>query len=259
MRKESGKDGKRDVTRNNAKKPTLPTLPTLPGAAMSRVPPREFGRAGGAVAKVRGKGGVSVPPFPWSTEVELDGRIVRLARPRIEAVDMVEAVERNPNATSVDDELVIRRARVWRTTLPPMLRSLPPSGKAAMLDFAEAVERAGASRGAGSPLNGGGTSAGPRSPSIAHLAAAERFRHMRAALAAAPAAEIIALRGERDRFVSGRWRVPLFDLAFAAAVEGLSRRALAARIAGSARAGTLESVTVGVSTAAARLAECCGY
>jgi hypothetical protein len=208
-----------------------------------RLRPREFRVAG--ARKMAGKGGVSLPPYPWGPE--LGG-----ARPALEEVELAVGGDR--------DELVRRRARVWRTVLPPMLRNLSPIHAAALLDFGEAVERAASCRGGSVPLVGGGRAPGPRSPSLAAVAALERLRAMRAALDAAPGTvEIVAFRGRRDRFVTGRWRVRLFDVAFAAAVEGLSRVELAQRIAGQARSGTRESVTLALFEAAQRLARTCGY
>lgn len=47
--------------------------------------------------------------------------------------------------------MIARRARVWRTAQPPLLRMVPPAGRAALLDYAEAVEGVLASGGSAVP------------------------------------------------------------------------------------------------------------
>ncbi len=160
--------------------------------------------------------------------------------------------------TGKDGRMIARRARVWRTAQPPLLRMVPPAGRAALLDYAEAVEGVLASGGSSVPEGGGRGAPSSASPSAAKLMAAERLRHMREALADGVA--VLFPARATSAALRRRAGVPVrfTDLADWVAVEGMSRAQILARVGVSGEAAK-DDLSVAIVACAARLAFHCGY
>lgn len=194
-------------------------------------------------------------PFEWETEVHLRGvGRVRTARPDLEQGEVDLDSERGP-----DGEVITRKARIWRTKLPPVLSVLNPASRAAVLDYAEAVEAVGSSSGTSDPTGGGGGGAGARGPSLRAITAAERLRHMNAALAGAEMA-VPVKDARRLRRGDGMARVAYRQLAEWVAVDGLSRTEILRRAgAAPSNEAAQEATTLAIVDMGERLAVCCGY
>lgn len=193
-------------------------------------------------------------PFPWETHVDLGGKAVRTARPAIERVDMVEA-----EAVDLDTgDLTVTRARVWRTVEAPVLRAFNRARKAAILDYAVAVERA-TSTGGTSDLSsgGGGGGGGAKGPNLAALINAERLGRMNAALAGlevrVPLGGYSGPDARRARAIAYR------DLALRLAVDGHSPRDLLRSVGVPVTEARLAIVAGAYQSVAHILARCCGY
>lgn len=197
---------------------------------------------------------VNLPPFPWETEATLpDGTTARLARGRVEQASIDLGYE-------IDGERIIgHRARVWRTKQPPMLRVLNACARAAMLDYTEAFEAVHSSGGTSDPTGGGGGGGGARSPSLRALTAAERLRHMHAALEGGEMA-VPLKEARRQRRGDGMAHVSLRQLAQWVAIDGMSRADIL-RQAGAATSNVAaqDAATIAIAEMGQRLAICCGY
>jgi hypothetical protein len=197
-------------------------------------------------------------PFEWETEVALPGSgRVRTARPEI-CRGEVDGDSTLSDAGR-EAEVITARARIWRTALPPMLAVLNPSARAAVLDYAEAVETVGASGGTSDPTGGGGGGGAARGPSLRAICAAERLRHMHAALAGGEM--VVPVKdARRMRRGGGLARVPLRQLAQWVAVDGLGRREILNR-SGAAPSNEMAqgAATLAIVDMGERLAICCGY
>lgn len=201
--------------------------------------------------------GVSLPPFPWDTTAPLPGgdKTVPLARAKIEQGHVDLDCELSP-----DGEVVARRARVWRTATPPFLRNLGANARAAMLDYAEAVEALGASGGSSIPDGPGGGCPGTVSPSHRALLAAERLRRMQAALKDGELVVPVKDAKRLRRWQDGMARVPMATLADWVVIDGLSRSEILTR-AGAAPSNeqAQDMAVLAVAEMGERLAICCGY
>jgi hypothetical protein len=205
--------------------------------------------------KPKPKPKITLPPFTWETHATpLGGAPARLARPDLEEADIDAGCERR-----ADGEVIANRARVWRTRLPPVMANLNPASRAAVLDYAEAFEAVGASVGTCDPTGGGGGGGASAGPSLRALTAAERLRHMNAALAGAEM--VVPVKDARRlRRGDGMARVAFRALAEWVAVEGLSRTDILRR-AGAATSNetAMDAATLAIVAMAERLAICCGY
>lgn len=200
----------------------------------------------------RRKPAVTLPPFPWETHAMLNGKRVRMARPEIEEADVMLDCERG-----ADGEVVARRARVWRTALPPILKTLTPAGQAAMLDYAEVLERCGSSGGTSDPTGGGGGGGGARSPSLSALMAAERLGQMHAVLDGREMVVALTPRTRNDRTAA---RACYRDIARWVAVDGAGRREILKRMGAPASSEAAQDrCTLAIAEVAELLAICCGY
>lgn len=196
---------------------------------------------------------VKLPPFPWETHCVRNGRRVRMARPDLEQAEVIEGYE--PGS---DGGMVARRARVWRTVMPPILRNLNPSSQAAMLEFAEVCGVLASSGGTSDPTGGGGGCAGSKSPSEGKLMAAERWRAMQEVLAG----RVMVLELNPGQSVRRRRqaRVSYADLVQWVAIDGLGRSDILKRCGVSVRNEAAQGdCVVALAEAAALLAVCCGY
>lgn len=205
--------------------------------------------------KAAAKHGVSLPMCPWDTHAMVDGKMVRLATPDLEQADIVEAYEMG--GARGDEVKVTRRARVWRTAMPPVLKALNPAGQAAMLDYAEALASVGASGGGGGFGEGGGGCAGSRSPSLAKLISAEALSRMNAAL---DQREMVIVRAANDPHGPGAHRASYRDVAAWVAVDGAGPREVLRRIGAPVTSGQAQArCTITIAEVSQILANCCGY
>lgn len=204
-------------------------------------------------AKAAAKNGVSLQMLPWETHVRHDGKWVRTGRPDLEQADIVEGYERDADG----DLKVTKRARVWRTVMPPVLKALNPAGQAAMLDYAEALASVGASGGGGGFGEGGGGCAGSRSPSLGKLLAAQDLSRMNAAL---DRREMIIVRAANDPRGSGAHRASYRDVAAWVAVDGAGPREVLRRVGGPVTSPQAQArATITIAEVSQILAHCCGY
>lgn len=202
--------------------------------------------------KASAKHGVSLTMLPWETHVKHGGKWVRTARPDLEEVDVLVDTARNG-----DGDVVARRARVWRTAMPPVLKALNPAGQAAMLDYAEALASVGASGGGGDFGGGGGSGGGARSPSLAKLIAAEALGNMNTALSGR---EVLIVRSANDPHGPGTHRASYRDVAAWVAVDGAGPREIMRRIGGPLTSpAALGRCVVSIAEISQILAVCCGY
>jgi len=205
--------------------------------------------------KTTAKPKVSLSPFTWETEVDIPGgERAPLARPALEQADVDLDC-----AQGADGAVITRRARVWRRAVPPVMNNLNPTARAAMLDYAEALEAVGAMVGTSDPSGGGGGGGRQCSPNLRSIIAAERLRHMNQALAGV-AMEVPVKNARRLRRGDGMIRTPLRQIAEWVAVDHLCISDIVTRVGASAsnelaRDGAL----LAIIEAGARLAICCGY
>jgi hypothetical protein len=152
--------------------------------------------------------GVTLPLAPWE---EAPG----LARPILERGEGPPEV-----ALDRDGAPVVRRAPVWRSPVSPVMRALPEAPRAALLDYANLVEKVASSGGTLDPSGaGGGRSAGP---SLGRLIAARHLADLDTLLAARRFVAVVS---------GGGATVTTYrDLARWVAVDGASRRELEARM-----------------------------
>lgn len=207
---------------------------------------------GGAGGKTAGKYGVSLPMPPWETHSMIGGKLVRMARADLEQADLVVDV-----IVGTDGDMVTKRARVWRTAMPPVLKALNPAGQAAMLDYAEALASVGASGGGGGFGEGGGGVAGSRAPSLGKLCAAQELGRMNAALAGR---EVLIVRSANDPHGPGIHRASFRQVAAWVAVDGACPREVLRRVGGPVTSGQAQSRCVmAIAEISQILAACCGY
>ncbi|MBT8169886.1 hypothetical protein [Falsiruegeria litorea] len=206
--------------------------------------------------KARLKPKITLPPFEWETHtVTADGQRVRLGRSEVEQVDIdIESVQGS------DGALVVRRARVWKTKTPPIMRNLNPAARCAVFDYIEATEVVGGSVG-GSDAGGTGSSSATASPgpSLRILAAAERLRHMRASLEGGEL--VVPIKdARRYRRGDGMVRVPFGQLITWVAIDELSRNTILERAgAATSNEAAQDAVMLAIRDMAECLAICCGY
>lgn len=206
----------------------------------------------GAKDKAAAKHGVSLPMLPWETHVLMGDKWVRTARPDIEQADVVVDVVINP-----DGDVVTKRARVWRTALPPVLKALNPAGQAAMLDYAEALAAVGASGSGGGFGEGGGGVAGSRAPSLGKLITARALSDMNAAL---DGREMLIVRSANDPHGPGAHRASYRDVAAWVAVDGAGPREVLRRVGAPATSPHAQArCVIAIAEVSQLLAACCGY
>ncbi|MEL7166681.1 MAG: hypothetical protein AAGL96_14515 [Pseudomonadota bacterium] len=198
---------------------------------------------------------ISLPPFPWQTEIACaSGKAVRTPRKNV-----VKGTVDLPGTPDVHGDVVANRAKVWRTTQAPVLATLNPSARAAVMDYAEAFGVVHSSGGTSDPSGGGGGGGGARSPNLRAIIGAERLRHMNAALSGGKM--VVPLKNARRiRRGDGLARISLRQLAEWVAVDELTRAEVLRR-SGAAPSNDLarDGFTLALTDMGERLAICCGY
>ncbi|MEM8849269.1 MAG: hypothetical protein AAGE03_04455 [Pseudomonadota bacterium] len=195
----------------------------------------------------------ALPPFPWETHVQHRGKPVRTARPDLIQADIVdsEVMDRDTG------EVTTTSRRVWRTTLPPVLKIVNRARRMALVEYADAVERAGASGGTSDPTGGGGGGGGARSPSLTALVNAERLGRMNAALAGG---ELRLPLGGSGAVAHRRFaRMTYRDLAHHAAVDGLGLSDILREMGVKPSESRRDLVMLALQEVAHMIARCCGY
>ncbi|WP_282130133.1 hypothetical protein, partial [Roseobacter litoralis] len=183
---------------------------------------------------------------------DIDGKSVRSARPMLERAEVIDSYTLSPEGDRVE-----KRARVWRTVMPQVMKTLNPDHQAAMLSYAEIVERVGASTGTSDPTGGGGGCSGPKAPSLSLLIAAEQLRRMHDALDGHEVQiDITPERRGKHNYATLSFR----DLVCWVAIDGLGRHAILKRMGAPHRNPAANAACILAITEAAQiLDECFGY
>lgn len=191
-------------------------------------------------------------PFPWETHGrDALGTSARIARPDLARATLteVEGVEE----VGGEARSVARSVTVWRTVPSRLFAALPSDCRAALVDYADAVERVGASSGAVDPTSAGGVRSGPPTgPSLDRLAAAQTVDRV-----------VRVLEGHAAQAHPCGARLPYRHLVDMLAIEEASTTAIARLLDPSprnrpSRAAMTEAVRA-AADAAARVALALGY
>lgn len=197
---------------------------------------------------------VTLPPFTWDTRAKLpDGTEARLARPDLEQAE----VETGASQT-VDGQVVLNRARVWRVKTPSTLRILNPASRAAVLEYAEVFETVHSSGGTCDPT-GGSRDVIPQGPNLRAITAAERLRKMDASLNSGLL--VVPLKdARRIRRGDGLSHVNLKELARWVVIDELTQTEILRRVGAATTNPVAQTAfTLAIVEVGDRLSLCCGY